>query len=142
MDELLTFFTLFVGSKTKHRLLKVKQGLSPVTASDNCAIYPKLIQCLRISRFQALAHLNSSVLLPEARGKAGQDEGKSLKRSSSLCPERRRHTKYLRILSPGISPQVVCWPANWKTYQVYLCFSLDTLYCLTSLYLLKISYFK
>lgn len=31
------------------------------------------IQCLRVSKFQAPAHLYSSVLLPEGRKKAGQD---------------------------------------------------------------------
>lgn len=60
MDELLTFFSLFVGSSTKHRLLKIKQGLSPVTASDNCAISSRLCQAysvpkgLQISGFGSL----------------------------------------------------------------------------------------
>lgn len=46
----INFFPLFVGSSTKHRLLNVKQGLSPVTESDNCTISSRLSQAYSVPK--------------------------------------------------------------------------------------------
>lgn len=83
---------------------------------------------LQISTFSSLVLL---FYCPKAGKKAGgdTDEMNSFKlHLASLAgrkhgpltsPERSRQAKHLRALSQGISLQVCCWPANWKTYCVY-----------------------